>query len=333
MEFNTLGDWCKWLEKNFSPEVMIPTLPVIIRLDGNNFHNWTKGLQRPFDAQLVQLMVETTKFLVEETNAVVGYTQSDEITLILYSDDRKKDIYHQGKKQKILSKLTGKCVSFFNEERKKYLPEHDKVANFDARIYQVPTLQDAVAQLLWRENDATKNSIQMLGQSLFSHESLQNLTGNEIQEKLMVEKFVNWNNLPVQYKRGTYFKRFKKMIPFSSEELRMLPDKHKARTNPDLVIERSVVERIEYPILNKVKNLVEVIFKDKEPRVESPVPGGGALKYKPTMTFPNLYTDSDMEKAFDDGRLYEANELELDTQGRETAFSVWIEMFKKEVDV
>ena len=49
MEFNTLGDWCKFLEKNFSNEVMIPTLPVIIRLDGNNFHNWTKGLERPFD--------------------------------------------------------------------------------------------------------------------------------------------------------------------------------------------------------------------------------------------------------------------------------------------
>ena len=46
MTFDNLADWCKWLEKNFSPEIMIPTLPVIIRLDGNNFHNWTKGLKR-----------------------------------------------------------------------------------------------------------------------------------------------------------------------------------------------------------------------------------------------------------------------------------------------
>lgn len=113
MVYETLGDWCKWLEKNFSPEQMIPTLPVIIRFDGNNFHNWTKGLNRPFDAGLTNLMIETTKFLVQETNAVVGYTQSDEITLILYSDDRKSLIYNDGKKQKILSKLTGKCVSFF----------------------------------------------------------------------------------------------------------------------------------------------------------------------------------------------------------------------------
>ncbi len=89
MEFKNLSDWCKWLEKNFSPEVMIPTLPVIIRLDGNNFSTWTKSLTKPFDENLSQLMIETTKMLVQETNAVIGYTQSDEITLILYSSDRK----------------------------------------------------------------------------------------------------------------------------------------------------------------------------------------------------------------------------------------------------
>lgn len=62
-DFKTLGDWCKFLEKNFSPELMIPTLPVIIRLDGNNFHSWTKGLERPFDKNLTELMIETTKFM------------------------------------------------------------------------------------------------------------------------------------------------------------------------------------------------------------------------------------------------------------------------------
>lgn len=73
MEFKNLSDWCKWLEKNFSPEVMIPTLPVIIRLDGNNFSTWTKSLTKPFDENLSQLMIETTKMLVQETNAVIGW--------------------------------------------------------------------------------------------------------------------------------------------------------------------------------------------------------------------------------------------------------------------
>lgn len=265
MIFETLGDWCKWLEKNFSNEVMIPTLPVIIRLDGNNFHNWTKGLKRPFDKRLTELMVETTKFLVKETNAIVGYTQSDEITLILYSSDKKSSIYNDGKKQKILSKITAKCVNFFNEKRNELLPEHNKLAIFGCRIYQTPTLEDACAQLLWRENDAIRNSISMLAQSLFSHKQLQNLNSNEMQDKMMLEKGVNWNDLEAKLKRGTYVKRIKTSKSFSSDELKNLPPMHQAHKNPNLILERSVIKEIEYPFFNKVNNKVDVIFFDKEP--------------------------------------------------------------------
>lgn len=268
MNFENMGDWCKWLEKNFSPDVMIPTLPVIIRLDGNNFHNWTKGLKRPFDENLNNLMIDTVKYLVEETNAVVGYTQSDEITLILFSDDRKSSIYNDGKKQKILSKLTSKCVNYFNEKRKEYLPDHNKIANFDCRIYQTPTLHDACVQLLWRENDATKNSISMLAQSLFSHKELQNLNGSELQDKMMIEKNVNWNDLGSKYKRGTYVKRIRTSRAFTAEELRNLPEKHNAHKNPDLQIERNIISVVEYPIFNKIKNKVDVIFNDMEPILE-----------------------------------------------------------------
>jgi tRNA(His) 5'-end guanylyltransferase len=269
MEFESMGDWCKWLEKNFSPEVMIPTLPVIIRLDGNNFSKWTKGLRKPFDEQLNQLMTETTKFLVEETNAVIGYTQSDEITLIIYSEDRKTSIYHNGKKQKILSKLTAKCVNFFNERRKELLPDHDKIAVFDARVYQTPTLHDAAVQLLWRENDATKNSIAMLAQSLFSHKQLQNLNGSQMQDKMMTEKGVNWNDLPAKYKRGVYVKRSKTRMPFTAEELSKLPPMHNAHKNPHLLIERAVIKEIEYPIFNKIINKAGVVFYNEDPKLET----------------------------------------------------------------
>ncbi len=267
MEWKQMGDFCKWLEKNFSPEIMIPTLPVIIRLDGNNFHTYTKGLDRPFDVGLTNLMTETVKFLVKETNAVVGYTQSDEITLILYSPDRHKLIYNDGKKQKILSKLTGKCVSFFNEKRKEILPDHNKVANFDCRIFQTPSLHDACVQLLWRENDATKNSIQMVGHCHFSDKQLFKLTTSEIQDKLMLEKGVNWNDFEPRFKRGTYVKRFVTNLPFTIEELDSLPEKHRARTNPDLVVERSVIKEVTYPIFSKIKNKVDVIFHGAEPEL------------------------------------------------------------------
>jgi tRNA(His) guanylyltransferase len=268
MDFESLGAWCKWLEKNFSNEVMIPTLPVIIRLDGNNFSKWTSKLKRPFDERLTDLMVDTTKFLVKETNAIIGYTQSDEITLILYSDDRKSSIYNDGKKQKILSKLSAKCVNHFNEARVKYLPEHNKTAIFDCRVYQTPSLQDAAIQLLWRENDATKNSISMLAQSLFPHDDLENLNGAQKQEKMWQEKGVNWNDLEVKFKRGSYVKRVQTSKPFSVEELATLPPQHNAHKNPGLIIERSIIQSIEYPIFNAIKNKAEVVFNDAEPIVE-----------------------------------------------------------------
>ncbi len=264
MEFNSLSEWCKWLEKNFSNEVMIPTLPVIIRLDGNGFSKWTKGLTKPFDDGLTTLMIETTKFLVKETNAVVGYCASDEITLILYSSDRKIPIYNDGKKQKILSKLTGKCVTFFNDNRPLYLPNHNKLANFDCRVYQTPTLHDACVQLLWRENDATKNSISMLAQSMFSHKSLQNLNGNEMQDKMILEEGVNWNNLATKYKRGSYIKRSRVDKPFSSEEIASLPKGHNAHKNPDLIISRNIIKEIDLPIFSKILNQKEVIFFDED---------------------------------------------------------------------
>ena len=264
MNTQTLGDWCKWLEKNFTPEIMIPTLPVVIRLDGVNFSKWTKGLNRPFDEGMIELMHETTKFLINKTNAVIGYTQSDEITLILYSADRKSQIYHNGKKSKILSKLTGECVNFFNQKRKELLPDHDKVANFDCRIYQTPSLHDAAVQLLWRELDATKNSIAGLAQSVFSDETLRGLNTNQMQDMLMLEKGINWNDLEHYKKRGAYFKRKTVQRKFTEEELKNLPEKHVARTNPDFLITRHVTEMVEYPPFQKIQNIGEVVFFDKK---------------------------------------------------------------------
>jgi len=265
MKYNTLGDWCKWLEKNFSPETMIPKLPVIIRLDGNNFHNWTVGLKRPFDEGLTDLMIETTKFLVKETNAKVGYCQSDEITLILYTSDKESSVYNDGKKQKILSKLTGKCVTHFNEMRPRFLPGHEKLANFDCRIFQTPTLEDATLQILWREIDATKNSVSMLARNYFSHNEVEYINTNDLQDKLFTEKGINWNELDNKFKRGSYIMNKKVSKPFTKEELDSLPEMHNARKNPNLVIERNILEIVDMPIFSKISNKVGVIFNSEEP--------------------------------------------------------------------
>lgn len=262
-ETDSLSSWCKWLEVNFSPEIMIPTLPVIIRLDGVNFHNWTKGLDYPFDEKYYEVMNELTKFLIKETGAIVGYTQSDEITLILYSDSRDSKIYHNGKKQKILSKLPSYAANFFNELVKVKIPNKKSLAIFDCRIYQTPTLKDAVAQLLWRENDAIRNSILMSANSLFGHKKCLNLNTSQLIKKMVDEADVYWENYPSRFKRGAFFKRIKIFKKFESTE--NLPKNHNALKNPDTYFLRTVIEEAHYPQLNSILNKVDVIFYDEVP--------------------------------------------------------------------
>jgi hypothetical protein len=105
----------------------------------------------------------------------------------------------------------------------------------------------------------------MLAQSLFPHKQLQNLNGNEMQDKMMLEKGVNWNDLEAKLKRGTYVKRIKTSKPFTADELKDLPPMHQAHKNPNLIIERSVIKEIEYPIFSKIGNKEDVIFFDAEP--------------------------------------------------------------------
>jgi len=260
----TLADKCKWFEKNFSPEKMIPELPVILRLDGENFSTWSKDFNKPFDEGFANLMVESAKFLCGETNAIISYVCSDEITLILYSDSFDKAIYNDGKKQKIISKLTGKLGSYFNDIKSNYV-NNKKLANFDCRIYQVPTLEWATKQLLWREYDATKNSISMLAQANFLHKSLQNLNGSQMQDKLMVEKGINWNDLPAKFKRGTYVQRKLVSTPFTSIELDNLPEKHRARQFSNESFERHVVSVVDMPIFSKIQNKIDVVFNCQTP--------------------------------------------------------------------
>lgn len=264
MKLENLEDWCKWLEKNFSPEVMIPTLPVIIRFDGVNFSNWTSDLKKPFDERLLNLMVDTTMAMVKETGAVLGYTQSDEITLILYSDSKNSQIYHDGKKQKILSKLTSALVQHFNDSKKLFGLEGKRPAIFDCRIYQVPTLSDAVAQIIWRENDAVRNSKLNLARSVFSHREIQGVHTGRL-ESMMEENGVVWSNLRSGFKWGSYIKMIRSDTPFTSDEISKLPPNHDARKNPSLMVSRKRPEATNIGPLGSVSNRVGVVFYDEKP--------------------------------------------------------------------
>lgn len=263
--FDALGERMKFYESLCGDQLM-PLIPAVIRLDGKAFHTFTRGLDKPFDMGLIDLMVETTKYLVEETNACIGYTQSDEISLILMSDDFNSQIYFDGRVDKINSILSSKCSVFFNKRLSSFIPsKDDKDPVFDCRCFNAPSEQEGVNALVWREQDATRNSIQMAGQAQFSHNQLMNQSCDNIQELLWSQRNINWNDYPDKCKRGTYVQRRKITRAFTSEELDKLPAKHAARTNPSLTVERSETVVLSMPPITKVVNAKDVVFRGAVP--------------------------------------------------------------------
>ena len=257
---DTLGDRMKFYEGMESSRVFLPRLPIIARIDGRSFSSFTKGMNRPFDTKMSHCMVETTKFLVEETNANIGYTQSDEISLGWYATDPKSQIFFGGRIMKMTSQLAALATLRFNQLIAEVYPQYSKKnPTFDARVWQVPTLEEATNCFLWREWDATKNSISMAASHFYSAKELHGKNGSQKQDMLM-DKGINWNDYPSFFKRGTYIRRKVVDKAFDMSEIESLPAKHAARKNPNLIIRRSVTEILDLPPLTKVENKIETLF-------------------------------------------------------------------------
>jgi len=259
----------KMLEKIEASRKLMPLLPVCARMDGKGFSKFTKNLARPYDKRLSDLMVFVTKALVEEYNAILGYTQSDEVSLIFYSNSYSSQIPFDGKIQKMVGDMAAFVSLVFNRELPKYIPEkEDSMPRFDCRVWNVPTKSEAANTILWRELDATRNSVSMAVRTLYSHREIDGL-GRADQMDLLMKKGVNWNDYPSFFKRGTYIQRRTVRKNLTVEELEALPPMHNARKNPDLEIERSVVSIVEMPPFSKVENRVGVIFDGESPIIGS----------------------------------------------------------------
>jgi len=248
---DSLGDRMKVYEQAEAGRKLMPRLPILARIDGRAFHSFTAGLERPFCKGLHDLMVATTKSLVEETNAKVGYTQSDEITLVWYESNPQTQVWFDGKIHKMVSQLGSLATLYFNTYLGDHLPLHYalKGPTFDARVWNVPTVDEAFNCLVWRQQDALRNSVSMAAQSMFSHNELQNKSCDEMQELMFTARGVNWNDYPDWAKSGSFVTRNAKWTDFTTEELEALPPKHNARLNPNLKIKRSVIEVKHFPRL------------------------------------------------------------------------------------
>jgi tRNA(His) 5'-end guanylyltransferase len=207
--------------------------PVAIRIDGKAFHTFTRGMKKPFDDVLMYSMHQTMKYLCENVQGcVLGYTQSDEITLILCDyQTLDTDAWFDYKVQKMCSVAASMATMTFNkvfaQTVQKYIfdyktsmvpqsveiqeAEHkyhdtlqnavEKGAMFDARCFNIPK-EEVTNLVYWRQLDAIRNSIQSCGQAYFSQKKLEGKNTQEIKDMLYAEKHMTWANLPLSYQRG-----------------------------------------------------------------------------------------------------------------------------------
>lgn len=170
-------------------------MPTILRLDGKTFHTFTKKMDRPYDGAFIENMANLAKWLVEEVQtARCAYVQSDEISLLLIPYNKfDTEAWFNNEIQKMVSISAGMASAYFTGL-------YRKLAVFDARAFVLPEAE-VVNYFIWRQQDATRNSIQMLAQSMYSHKELHKKNTDDLQE-MIFQKGKNWNNLPAYLKRG-----------------------------------------------------------------------------------------------------------------------------------
>lgn len=230
-----LGERIKNNYENVTRYILPKRTYTIIRLDGKAFHTYTRGLNRPFDDGLIEDMDQTSLYLLEKVqNCVLAYTQSDEITLVLTDFEKNdKQAWFEQNLQKMCSISASLATAKFNQLRLKrslgsefdygknkflhsdYLDE--PLALFDSRVYTISSRNEVINNLIWRQKDAVRNSINMLAQSLYSHKELHGKSSSQ-QQELCFQKGINWDSLPVRKKRGGFACYINKNIEVTKEQ-------------------------------------------------------------------------------------------------------------------
>ena len=235
MKKDSLGDRMKQYE-GVPKTALMRRNPVIIRIDGKAFHTFTRGFQRPFDDILIESMQETMKYLCENIQGCkFGYCQSDEISLLITDyetintaawfdyqvqkmcsiaasmatlafnrsfEDKVNEEYGYIESEAMFPSLEEETFKQIENEHEAHQKALNKGAMFDALCFSIPK-EEVCNYFIWRQQDATRNSIQMVGQANFSHKELQNKSCDKIQDMLMMQKNINWNDFETVKKRGS----------------------------------------------------------------------------------------------------------------------------------
>ena len=223
-----LGDRMKDFYEDRTRYKLARRTNTIIRIDGKAFHTYTKGLERPFDQGLMEDMNKTAEYLCQNIQgAKFGYVQSDEISILITDyDDNDTHAWFDGNLQKMASIAASLATAKFNQLRmaracsdsdgdlaQKMLAnleiEAFKLAMFDARVFQIPYQEEVINYFIWRQQDATRNSISSVAQSLYSAKELHGKKTSDMQE-MIFQKGINWNDFTPREKRGSIIRKVEK---------------------------------------------------------------------------------------------------------------------------
>jgi tRNA(His) guanylyltransferase len=209
MKHDDFGDRMKELERQYT-SLVVPVSDILcVRLDGKGFSKFTKYFIKPFDQNMTDVMVETTKSLVKELNPKIAYVQSDEISLIFSATEKQTEHVFGGKVSKINSIVASMCSVNFNHFLQKQSPTKffgNGLAYFDCRAWGVSSKIEASNVLLWRVQDCRKNSISSAFRWNFGKSEMHNKSGKEMIE-YMSGYGLNWNDMSPQWKYGTFIQR------------------------------------------------------------------------------------------------------------------------------
>src|SRR4051812_3367850 len=171
---------------------------VVIRIDGRGFHTFTRNLPRPYSRQLADALDDAAVSLCQEMiGCRFAYGQSDEYSFLL--TDFEKDnapLWFDGNVQKIVSVSASLFTAYFNRA----FPS-GKVAAFDSRVLVISQRSEVEKYFLWRQLDASANSLNMLASAHYPHGELVGKSNTEKHE-LLFAKGVNWAKQAADFKRG-----------------------------------------------------------------------------------------------------------------------------------
>lgn len=203
MSGDGLGDRMKRYEA-VAGGTLMRRAPVIVRVDGKAFHTLTRGMDRPFDQGFVRCMEEAATALLEEAQGSrLAYCQSDEISVVLCDYDTiQTEPWFGYRVQKVASVAASIATAAFTAQFRHSFPDRSARPVFDGRVFSLPDETEIVNYLIWRQQDATRNSIQATGYAHFSAKQLHKVNTKAMQEMLFTEKGINWNDTPTHLKRG-----------------------------------------------------------------------------------------------------------------------------------